>query len=336
MKNTCILLSVILFLGSPSCQRPAQPVIMTVNGPIVPFDMGTVLSHEHVLVDFVGADSVSADRYDADSVFAVVLPFLENLHRAGCRTLVECTPVYLGRDPQLLRRLSKASGLHILTNTGYYGAMNNQFLPQHAKTETAEQLAGRWTNEWENGIDGTGIRPGFIKIGVKRGPLSDLHRKLVRAAALTHLQTGLVIAAHTGTAPGAFEQIAELEKTGVSPEAFIWVHAQAETDVTRHVEAAKKGAWISFDGYANGKTRQYAALLQNMKSSQLLSRVLISHDAGWYHVGEPGGGHFRDFTPVFEKLVPALRDNGFTRREIDLILHDNPARAFRIDVRRAG
>ncbi|MGH8020026.1 MAG: phosphotriesterase, partial [Opitutaceae bacterium] len=40
----------------------------------------------------------------------------------GVETLVECTPAYVARDPKLLARLSEASGLHVLTNTGLYGA----------------------------------------------------------------------------------------------------------------------------------------------------------------------------------------------------------------------
>ena len=37
--------------------------------------------------------------------------------------------------------------------------------------------------EFEEGIDGTGIRPGFIKIAVNPGPLIPIQQKMVRAAA---------------------------------------------------------------------------------------------------------------------------------------------------------
>ncbi|MBN1999332.1 phosphotriesterase [candidate division KSB1 bacterium] len=334
MKRKFIFLTVLSIFCVLSCDRASKPVIMTVNGPISPADLGVTLTHEHVLVDFIGADSVTADRYNADSVFFTVLPHLEQVHEAGCHTLVECTPAYLGRDPSLLHRLSLASRLHILTNTGYYGAMNNKYLPEYAKNETAEQLARRWIDEWENGIDETGIKPGFIKIGVASGSLSELHRKLVRAAALTHLKTGLIIAAHTGPAEGAFDEIDELQKSGVSANAFIWVHAQAEKNYEKHIEAAKSGAWISFDGYYSGKTEQYVEMLQNMKSNRLLSRVLLSHDAGWYHVGEPGGGNFRNYESVFKELLPALTENGFSQQEIDQMMVENPKQAFQIRVRK--
>src|SRR5688572_30138356 len=134
----------------------------------------SVLVHEHVLVDFVGADQIRPGRYDADEVFRTMLPHLKRAAEAGCRTLMECTPAWLGRDPKLLVRLSKASGVRLLTNTGYYGAAGNKYLPAFAKGETADELAARWLAEWEKGIDGTGVRPGFIKIGVDAGPLSEL------------------------------------------------------------------------------------------------------------------------------------------------------------------
>ena len=172
------------------------------------------------------------------------------------------------RDPLLLKGLSDSSGLDILTNTGYYGAGNDKYIPQHAFIETADQLAARWILEWENGIDNTGIKPGFIKIGVANGNLSDLHKKLVTAAAWTHLKTGLTIASHTGPAIPAFEQIDILQKEGVAPEAFIWVHAQSEKDPGNHVKAAKMGAWIGLDGLDDNNLEDYIRMITNLRKKR--------------------------------------------------------------------
>lgn len=330
----CVISFLILSI-SLSCEKNTQEAkIMTVNGEILAKQMGKTLSHEHVLVDFVGADSVSRDRYDQEEVIKVVLPYLKEVKKLGCQTFIECTPAYLGRDPELLVRLAEATGLNIITNTGYYGARQNQYLPHYAFNETADQLAGRWIDEWLNGIDNTDVRPGFIKIAVDQGELTDIHEKLVRAAARTHLKTGLTIASHTGLAIGAFEEIEILKEEGVNPSAFIWVHAQVEENLEYHVEAAQMGAWISFDGLGWGKPEIYVQMLNNMKSHDLLHKVLISHDAGWYHVGEPDGGNFIGFTTLFKKLLPALKDSGFTDDEINLLLFINPAEAFTIGVRK--
>jgi predicted metal-dependent phosphotriesterase family hydrolase len=158
--------------------------IITVTGGVSPEKLGVVLPHEHVLVDFIGADRVSRSRYDPEEVYRVALPYLQRLRQAGCRTLVDCTPVYLGRDPKLLQRLSRASGLYILTNTGWYGAANDKYLPARAYSLTAEQIAREGIAEAQKGIEGTGIRPGFIKIGVDPEP-SEVDMRLLEAAGLT-------------------------------------------------------------------------------------------------------------------------------------------------------
>jgi phosphotriesterase-related protein len=284
--------------------------------------------HEHVLVDFIGAAQVSPSRYDADAVFKAVLPYLQQVRRLGCHTLVECTPAYLGRDPRLLRRLSAASGLNILSNTGYYGAANDKHLPAHAFTETAEQLAARWIREYEHGIDGTGIKPALMKIGVDGSPLSAVDAKLVAAAALTHRKTGLAIASHTGTGAAALAQLDLFESAGVPASAFIWVHAQSERDEAFHARAARRGAWVEFDGLSDAALAHHHGLVARMKGEGLLGHVLLSHDAGWYRVGEPGGGRFRPFDTLFTAFVPGLKGAGFTDAEVRQLLVENPRRAL--------
>jgi phosphotriesterase-related protein len=102
----------------------------------------SVLVHEHVMVDFIGADQIGPGRYDPEEVFRTALPKLEEIRRLGCRRLLECTPNYLGRDPKLMKRLSDASGIEIWTNTGLYGAAEHKFVPAFARTESAKNLRG--------------------------------------------------------------------------------------------------------------------------------------------------------------------------------------------------
>ena len=308
--------------------------ILTVRGPVEPSALGTTLVHEHVLVDFIGADGVSPERYDPEEVFQTALPHLVALRERGCQALFEATPAYLGRDPLLLRRLSEASGLHLVTNTGYYGAAGDKHVPAHAYRETARQLADRWTREFRRGLDGTGVRPGFLKVGVDSGPLSDIDRKLVEAGALCHLDTGLTIAVHTGDGVAALGILATLREVGVSPEAWVWVHAQNAGDRATQDWAARQGAWIELDGVGWGPLDGYVDAVVDMKRRGRLDRVLVSQDAGWYHVGEPGGGTYRPYTGLFDQFVPALRARGLTEGDIQALLVDNPARAFAVGIKR--
>lgn len=306
---------------------------MTVRGKVTASLLGTVLMHEHVMVDFVGADKVNPNRYNRNEVFRRALPYLQQAARNGVKTLVECTPAWLGRDAELLRRLSVASKLNIITNTGYYGAATDKFVPAHAYQESAEQLAARWIKEFRVGIDGTRIKPGIIKIGVDSGPLSEIDAKLVKAAALTHLQTGLTIGAHTGDGVAALAQLDLLESLGVDLSAFIWIHAQNEKDLAVHRRAAERGCWVEFDGINPNSAAKHAEYVMNFAQHNLLGRALVSMDAGWYHVGEPQGGKYRDYNSLFADFLPIVKGQ-LNAKQITQLLHDNPHRALTLEIKR--
>jgi predicted metal-dependent phosphotriesterase family hydrolase len=311
--------------------------IETVLGPVSADTLGPTLMHEHVLVDFIGADRIRRDRYEPDAVFARMRPFLEQAKAAGCRTIVECTPAWLGRDPWLLQRLSRATGVILLTNTGIYGAAHDKFVPAAARTMSAEQLAENWITEARNGIEGTGIKPAFMKIGVDAGPLSELDAKLVRAAALTHRATGLPIASHTGDGVAAMAQLDLLASLNVPPGAFIWVHAQNEENRDLHRQAAARGGWVEFDGIGEDSVDAHVALVRNMRNKGQLARTLVSQDAGWYNVGDSDGGSPRPYTTLFERFLPALRKAGLSAAEERRLIVDNPREALtpRLLARRA-
>lgn len=265
------------------------------------------------------------------SVIQVLLPYLEEVKSKGVLTIVECTPSFLGKDPLLLKKLSEQSGIQFITNTGFYGAGEGKYLPNFAFSESARELADRWVNEVDHGIEETGIYPGFIKIAVNEGAaLSDMDKKLVRAAAITHLETGLLIVSHTGPWNTAKAEIDVLKESGVDVSNFVWVHAQAENDFSNYLKAYEEGVWrISLDGIAWDVPGHLERIVY-CKENDIMNRVMLSHDAGWYSPGEPNGGDFLGFTDLFDKLIPLLKEKGFTQKELDLLLIENPARAFSI------
>jgi phosphotriesterase-related protein len=330
--------SFFLFGGTLAGTLPAvndHGTVMTVKGSIPAKTMGISLIHEHILVDFIGAANYDPKRWKQEEVIKKVLPYLEGLKAAGCKTLVDCTPNYLGRDVTLLEQICKLSELNIITNTGYYGGSDNKYLPAHAFTETDIQLADRWVKEYNEGIDQTNVKPGFIKISVNSTHLTDISNKLIRAAARCHLRTGLTIASHTGPSIPAFEQIDILRQLGVAADAFIWVHAQSEKDWNHYLKAARLGAWISLDGLNENNVSEYVEMITFLKKENQLHRLLVSHDAGWYEPGKPEGGNFRGYTTLFNQLVPALKRADFSERTIDQIIQHNPAKAFAIKIRKS-
>jgi len=333
--NKILIINSVIFLLITGCGCASfekRPLIQDVKGAHKLISDKIWLTHEHILVDFIGADSIQPNTWNHDSIIKEVLPYFEELKEFNVNYFVDATPNYLGRDVLLLEKIAEETGVRIITNTGLYGAQNNKFIPQYAQEMTAEDLAEMWINEYENGIDETSIRPGFIKIAVDNSDsLNPIQKKLVKAAALTHLRTGLTIASHTGKALNLWPQLNILKEIGVSPESFIWVHAQAEDDNYSYLKAAEMGCWISLDGLG-WELEKHIEKILFAKRNGILDRVLISHDSGWYDP-QKENQTIKPFTNIFKKLYPELKSHGFTDDEFKLLISVNPSKAFSIEVR---
>jgi phosphotriesterase-related protein len=335
LNQLCAVGAIILSIHSGHAAE-LEGSIMTVRGPIPAAELAKTLSHEHVLVDFIGAEESGYHRWDREEVISVMLPRLMAVKDLGYQSLFECTPAFLGRDPRLLRRLSELSELNLITNTGYYGARQNQFIPAKIQDWPINELVDKWIQEFEMGIEDTGIRPGFLKIGVDReDKLSAMHEKLIRAVCRVHLATGLTIASHTGPSPVVFQITQILKEEGVDPSAFIWVHATRDNSENQ-IRAARMGLWVSIDNLRENANllRANVERIVALKEAGFLNRVLVSQDAGWYRPGEENGGAIAPFTFVEQSLVPALIKAGFEDHEVDQLLVQNPAHAYSIRVRR--
>ena len=303
---------------------------MTVAGPITPDQLGTCLTHEHLMSIF-GDEPRYDPNYDEAALFAQVVPYLKHVKQLGAKSIFECTGAYFGRDVRRLQQLAQRSGVQIITNTGYYGAANDRYVPPHAYQESAQAIARRWITEFEQGIDGTDVRPGFIKIALDGGPVSAIDAKLVRAAALTHAATGLTMACHTGNNPeGARTALTILREEGVAPAAWIWTHANKVEDINALLPAARAGAWISLDGVRAPDEEEvferHLRYLKEFKEHKLLSQVLLSHDGNSFSRSES----IRPYEAIFTALLPRLMEEGFTSAEVQRLMVDNPARAFAI------
>jgi phosphotriesterase-related protein len=332
LSNKCILLFLLVVPFQAISQRGT---IVTVTGSIKSTEMGFSLIHEHVVTNFIGADKVTLPPDGIDSTARKLLPHFIALKKRGIQSLVECTPNYIGRDVRLLKRIAELSGINIITNTGYYAAVNKRYLPPSAFTDDVETIANKWEREFLEGIEATGIRPGFMKLGVDNGPLDSVEQKLLRAAINVSKTTQLVIAVHTGDGAAALSELEIIEKENWKAEKLIWVHAQNGTDEERKI-MAQKGAWVSLDGVSERTVEQYLSSLLYMKRNGLLHRVLLSHDDGWSVLVNGSyealdlfkNGNQKPYTTISEKLLPKLRANGFTKSDINLIMVENPSKAF--------
>ena len=303
-----------------------MPVVMSVTGPVELPLPGIFLPHEHIMSVFGRERSRWVD-YDEERLVASVVPYLRGLGSLGCAAIADCTSAWIGRRADLLRRISGESGIAIITNTGYYGAAGGRYLPEGIEALGIDGVADAWVAEWEGGIDGTGIRPGFIKTGVEDNRLSPTDRTLVAAAARTHRRTGLLIQTHTGNNPLAVREIlAILRAEGVHPGAWVWVHAHLVQDQRQLVRAARDGAWISLDGIHPERDEANLATLRLMKGEGLLDRVLLSHDGNAF----TADGSRRPFEYLLTGFRTKFIAEGFSEAEFSLLTETSPRRAFTI------
>ena len=312
--------------------------ILTVTGTIDSDQLGFCLPHEHVISRF-GPPPAEPGEYNHQDVINQVVPYLKYIKEIGVDSIVDCTAAYFGRNVEVLKKLSEQSDVQILTNTGFYGAAGDKYVPESAYQESVEKIAQKWIDEFNNGIQDSGVKPGFIKTAIDGKGISDIDAKLVRAGAICHKETGLTLAVHTGgNIEGAKQELKILQEEGVSPQSWIWVHAQNADKAEDLLFAAEKGAWISLDGlresfYAQNKKQgnntllKHFELLKELKQQGYLDQVLLSHDGSSY---PPEGVVMRPFDILVNSFIPMMKAGGFSGQEIDQVVRINPANAFAV------
>jgi phosphotriesterase-related protein len=315
----------------PGQAQATRKMVQTVMGPIEEKEHGVALPHEHILCDFIGAASTGPHRWNQEEVFQRMLPYLQELKKAGASTFYDCTPAYIGRDPVLLKRLSSITGLHVITNTGFYGGAMDKYVPDFAYKLNMNDMADLWIKEFEHGIGDTGIRPGFIKIGVdsietESSPLSKIDSIIVQAAAQVSVKTNLSVTCHTG---GDFAGLAALRlfmDHGGAASRFIVAHADSHgLPINRKV--ADLDGWVSYDAIGRRPLKQHLETVPQMLSHRA-DRLLLSQDNGWYSAGEDQGGDVRGYIDLLKTFLPALEKSGVPSEQIQQLIRHNTWNAF--------
>src|SRR5438105_2063311 len=168
--------------------------IQTVKGPIAVESLGLILPHEHLFTDLRGPATPDYAQGDREDVLRVITPNLEAANAAGATALVECSTVGVGRNVGILKRLADATMVHIVAPSGVY---RDAFVPATLRDLNAEAVADLWIRDLTQGIDGTQVRAGFIKIAMSDDGPTPIEVRNLKAAAKASKETGAVIASHT-------------------------------------------------------------------------------------------------------------------------------------------
>jgi phosphotriesterase-related protein len=307
--------------------------VITVLGPIAPEDLGITQTHEHLILDaydHYGNYGFVIDDED------LVIEEVGEYSRLGGRTLVDVTLDEIGRNPQALARIAKASGLNIVMGCSWY----REFAyPAVVAEKNSNELAEILVCEIEVGVGNTGIRAGIIgEIGTGRHFIKPAEERVFRASALAQQKTGVAISTHTtrwGTL--ALEQIAMLREFGADMDKVIIGHLGDRIGVKHLLPIAAEGVYLEVDniGYTDYQPEwvradNVAALCKEGFSE----KVLLSEDICLLsHLKYQGG---KGYGYLLETFVPMLRERSVSDEQIHQMLVENPARVLARPVKKTS
>jgi phosphotriesterase-related protein len=303
--------------------------LITTLGPREKQELGVILPHEHVFVDLRTWDQTGYAEADPADVIRLMRPEIEEAREAGITAIVECSTRGVGRRADIDKAVSEATDFPLVVPTGFY---REPWIPDWVHSASEDELAELMTAELVEGIEGTGVRAGWIKLSAGDDGLTATETKVLRAAARAGATTGAVIGSHTVRGWVVREELAIIEAAGYRPDRFIWIHTQAEPDWDIHLEIARRGAWIEYDNIGGDDPAMddafYLDLIQRVLDAGLSQRLLVSHDRGWYDPGLPGGGTPKSYTYISLQFIPKLSAAGVDEAALQQITRDNPFRAF--------
>jgi phosphotriesterase-related protein len=304
--------------------------IYTLKGPVEIDSLGLILPHEHLFTDLRGPRVLDYARDEPSAVVKVVEPYLQEAASAGVTALVECSTVGVGRNIEILQRLAEVTPIQIVPPTGVY---RDEYIPASLRETSEQELADLWKKELTEGIEGSSVRAGFIKLAMSEDGPTELEIRNLKAAAKASQETGAVVASHTIGGKVARKEMDVLEDAGLDLHRFIWVHAQTEPDLSVLMEAVRRGAFVELDsvGAPYQSQPELLEMAVELIEAGFAGHLLLSHDAGWYNParadGLPDDG-YRGYTALVDKFIPGLLERKVTEEQLHLITAKNPAIAF--------
>lgn len=287
-------------------------------------ELGLILPHEHIFVDLRAPDQPGQGEAGVQDVIRLMAPEIERARAVGVTALVECSPEGVGRRADILKAVSDATGFPLVVPTGIY---REPWVPAWAHKANEDALYEWMLGELLGEINESGVQAAWIKLSAGDDGITAVETKILRAAALAAAEAGAAIGSHTRLGRVVHDQLSIIEAMGYSPERFIWIHAQNDPDL--NLEVARRGAWIEFDAIGDPQRDPFwIERVQTMLDAGYGSRVLLSHDRGWYDPAQPGGGTPRSFTYISEEFLPKLIAAGVDRVTIEQLTVTNPFNAF--------
>jgi len=344
----------------------AQTVLGLVDGK----ELGITLPHEHIIMEHVTANFIEPGNAE-DREMAHKPVCMETLHwlryhhmenidnmqlldeqeaieegmlfkKAGGGTIVDVTNIGIARNPQVLARVSKATGLNIIMGAGHYLATSH---PPEMSSKTEEAITEEIVRDVTVGVGDSGIRAGLIgEIGCS-WPLLDNERKAVRATARAQQLTGAPLNIHPGRKDNVavLEIIEILNDAGADLSRVVMSHVDLRVrDHSIRRKVAEAGCYLEYDTFGweglvplsfcqnidfdipNDTQRIYE--IRQLIGEGYLNQILISHDVCYKTWRARYGG--KGYAHISNYIVPRMLSKGITKEQINTMMVENPKRVL--------
>lgn len=298
--------------------------IMTVLGPVTAEEIGVILPHEHLLINL---HRVTMDDDQVLSDVRLAISELAQFREAGGSLVVDVTNPGMGRDAAALREISAETGVDIVMGCGWY---KERFYDQDVYRKSTNQMAEELIHEINEGVDGTGVRPGIIgEIGSLHSYIMPAEERVFRAAARAHRRTGLTISTHAVGSPVGLDQLDLLEEEDVDARRVIIGHCDSYPESDYHEAIAERGAYVEFDriqGRAEWDTQRRIGFIKELVNRGYLDHILLSHDICEKSSLHAYAGNGYDY--ILSGFAPRLRQAGLSEEQVRAMLVHNPKAAL--------
>ena len=312
-----------------------MPLLSSLSGPVDTQYLGFTLMHEHIFVGTWSMRTAFPNWIDRRTLIDCALAELHAAHESGVRTIVDVTPINLGRDVALLREIAEGSDVRLVAATGLYWTEE----PWLAGWEV-ERIFDWLLEDASKGWQGTGIKPGIIKCGTDWLGVTPLNEKLLRTTARLHRATGLPITTHTTVANhSALDQLDIFASEGVDMSRVVIGHCGDTEDFDMLESVLARGSYIGVDRFGSVHafpTEKRVKVVAELCRRGHAKRMVLSHDGD---VASDFGRRRRPraqkppvptkvFCYIADVVLPALREAGVTAEQIDQMTVENPRRLF--------
>ncbi len=304
--------------------------VETVLGPIPDSQLGSVLSHEHVIASMGAENRTYPWRFDWERTLARCTQELSEAKAGGVDTIIDLTTPDLGRDVAFVRDVAEGAGLNIVVATGMW-----RDVPRSFWDRDLDEIADLFVHEIEVGIEETGIKAGVIKVANDAEGVTPEAERVLRGAARALKRTGCPISTHHwAPAEVGRRQIAVFREEGAPMDRVCIGHSADTTDVAYLEALLNEGVYLSMDRYPGSGERpnweQRNATVRALIERGWAERIMLGHDHAPRAIvrgaAEPADEGPTRYLFLNRVALPALRAGGVSDATIDLMTREVPRR----------